>query len=440
MLTQAATTSSVTAAANTVATASLFTGPLAPVITSSIVGGGIVLAAIIKRIRDKKFAKNRRDNSMRGWERVEALIAAMDAQQEEVRRGPQETSHDPNFVSFDGKEEDNQAVSATELQAELKKYNQNITKLLKQTKVDPKTKLNDSDMSRYMDSIDSEALLEDVMLELSEDREFKAEMLSEALISTTVAVDLKPKKQYQYDTKSKQEILVAPSFSARSAYAYGSVEYDRKELKNRKYNAPLILTITFKERFADGSFADNDLVAVIGVLGVITRVPSEEMSYILKSSAAGQTVKGILKPDGKKSNLVADLLSNTKLKKDLQNLPQSADIWHNLEKVARLSVVNALAGKQNNNVANAHLIFSQKEVDDVKADTGSDYLRDKKLYKSLMKRYSAFSIMVASDISERLYIFDDPDNISWDIVPYGAIRSKDTGDKLESTLMKLSRM
>ena len=55
-----------------------------------------------------------------------------------------------------------------------------------------------------------------------------------------------------------------------------------------------------------------------------------------------------------------------------------------------------------------------------------------------MKRYSAFTVMVANDISERLYIFDDANNTSWDIVPYSAFRSKDTGDQLSSMLNKMS--
>ena len=111
-----------------------------------------------------------------------------------------------------------------------------------------------------------------------------------------------------------------------------------------------------------------------------------------------------------------------------------------LKKVSRLAVANKLAGKRSDNIANAHLVFSQKEVDDVKADTGIDYLRDKKLSASLMKRYSAMSVMIANDASERLYIYDSPENISWDVVPYSALRNKDTGDQLTSALMQLKRM
>jgi len=56
-----------------------------------------------------------------------------------------------------------------------------------------------------------------------------------------------------------------------------------------------------------------------------------------------------------------------------------------------------------------------------------------------MKRYSAFTVMVANDPGERVYIFDDLENIDWNLVPYSALKGKDTGDQLSSALMKISR-
>jgi hypothetical protein len=165
-----------------------------------------------------------------------------------------------------------------------------------------------------------EILEEDVL----NSKEYYAELLSEAIIQTKIPVELST--TYEYDTKAKPKVRVAPKFGAAATYAYGSVEYDKRELKDRKYNTPLMLTIKFKERYADGTFADNELVAVIGILGVITRVPSEEMAYILKSNAEGQTLKGILKSSGNDKNMISDLLGMTKLKKDVQKLPQSAEI------------------------------------------------------------------------------------------------------------------
>ena len=156
------------------------------------------------------------------------------------------------------------------------------------------------------------------------------DLITEAIVQTRIPVELST--TYEYDKKAKPTVRVAPKFSAASTYAYGEVEYDKRELKDRKYNTPLMLTIRFKERYADGTFADNELVAVIGILGVITRIPSEEMAYILKSNSEGQTLQGILKSSGKDKDMIADLLGMTKLKKDVQNLPQSAEIWQDLEK------------------------------------------------------------------------------------------------------------
>ena len=88
-------------------------------------------------------------------------------------------------------------------------------------------------------------------------------------------------------------LLLLPSWT-RASYAYGSVEIDRKALKDRRYNQPLIMTIRFKERFDDDKYSDSELTAVIGILGRIIRVPSEEMTYVLQQSAEGKTLDGIL--------------------------------------------------------------------------------------------------------------------------------------------------
>jgi hypothetical protein len=423
----------------------LLSGPVGPLIIGSAVGGA-VLATAIKKRRD--IVRTRQTKKIQGWERVEALIAALEEQQRDLKRTydsvyktepsySQELS--PQLLAM------NQELSGKELAAELEKYSRGISSLLKSAKVDErkqydKQSLTDSvliaDFSQNTLSEFAE-LGNEVLEQLNESYDYKVS-LAEAKIQTTIPVQLT--KKYEYDKQAKPEVLVAPMFSSRSAMAYGSVEYDKRELKDRKYNAPLIMKITFKERFADGTFADNELVAVIGILGVITRVPSEEMKYILASSAEGMTIKNILKSEGNSANLVSDILGLTKLKKDIESLPQSADVWENLERVARLAVSNKLSGKASGNIANAHLVFSQKEVDEVRTETGKDYLKDKRLSADLMKRYSAFTLMVANDISERLFIYDDPDSISWSVVPYSALRSKDTGDQLTSALMKIGRM
>ena len=60
-----------------------------------------------------------------------------------------------------------------------------------------------------------------------------------------------------------------------------------------------------------------------------------------------------------------------------------------------------------------------------------------KLTAELMKRYSAFTLMIADDPAQRLYIYDGNDDISWNPVPYSAIIGKDTGDQLTAALARL---
>jgi hypothetical protein len=419
---------------------------------------GDLLAKIFPKaaaaIREKARLKRHRKEGIMGWERVEALIESIEVQQQSLRKAlelrekeiaqPTEEK-DPSpageFKSYGEKvNPEDEMLSESELKALLNKHRSVLEKMMRQNNLNASTEVRekvyfflDEDTAETLQGI-GEIIEEDIL----NGEEYYNDLITEAIVQTRIPVELST--TYEYDKKAKPTIRVAPKFSAASTYAYGEVEYDKRELKDRKYNTPLMLTIRFKERYADGTFADNELVAVIGILGVITRIPSEEMAYILKSNSEGQTLKGILKSSSKDKDMIADLLGMTKLKKDVQNLPQSAEIWQDLEKVSRLAVANKLAGKRSDNIANAHLVFSQKEVDDVKADTGIDYLRDKKLSASLMKRYSAMSIMIANDASERLYIYDSPENISWDVVPYSALRNKDTGDQLTSALMKIGRL
>ena len=195
------------------------------------------------------------------------------------------------------------------------------------------------------------------------------------------------------------------------------------------------MTVKFKERYSDGNYADNELTAVIGILGVITRVPTEEMEFILKANTEGAVVKGIFSGDEKGS--LGDLFANFKANNDYSKTPISGEIWRNMEKINQLALANKLAGKANNNIANAHIIFSQKEIDSVRQSTGVDYLRDRKSAAALMKRYSAMNLMVANDTLERVFVFDNIDAISWDVIPYDALRGKDSSDQLAAALNKL---
>ena len=78
------------------------------------------------------------------------------------------------------------------------------------------------------------------------------------------------------EKKPGKDVLITPEFAARTQYAYGSTEIERRDNKDRRYNQPLIMTIKFKERFSDGKYSDNELTAVIGILGKVIRVPSEK--------------------------------------------------------------------------------------------------------------------------------------------------------------------
>ena len=427
------------------------------IIPAAVGAGATLLIKMAKKSADKKLLKTK----IEGWERVEALIDKMDENQNDVIAKYSSPSEDEIKKYEEKKEEElykfgknndvrnfnpqfakvtsNKPEEETDEIVDLKKQLEEMKKTLEKYGIHEGARARIEYGDVFPDLLSEEymsvykELFEDVANEIISDREAYAEYLEEA-IKTQVPTQVK-----YVEKKPGKDIMIAPAYTSRSALAYGSTEIDRRVAKERRYNQPLIMTIKFKERFDSGDYSDNELVAVIGILGQVIRVPSEEMKYILTKNAEGETLNGFLSGDKSINNTISDLISSSKISKDIKNLPQSSEIWKNLEKVAHLAVANKLAGRKTNNISNAHIIFSQKEIDEVRADIGVDYLRDKSLSANLMKRYSAFTMMIANDPGQRVYVFDDLENISWNVVPYSALLAKDSGDQLTSALAKLSQ-
>jgi hypothetical protein len=292
---------------------------------------------------------------------------------------------------------------------------------------------------------ESKALCESIAASLSKCKDYIVEsaMLKERVMNTPIK-----HTTYTYNVNpTDKDVSLVPEFGSKGLLAYGSVEYDKKELRDRRYNDPLVMTVKFNSRYNDGRTSDSSLTAVIGILGVITRVPSSEMEYVLKSnSEKNKAVKGVFKTDGAQpGNPIVDAISGAfkQADDDRDNLPNSGDLWNNLEKLSNLSVANKLAGKQMDNAVNAHIVFSMKEVSSCKQDTGDDYSKNVKLAIKLMRRYSALSVMIASDDlygDGTLMICDDPDAIGWDVVPYSAFENRSIDDRTTKQLSAMAKL
>lgn len=434
------------------------------ILGGALVGGaGSAVGYLIYRASKKRAANK---TKIEGWERVEALIETMDKQRADLishynssvnPSNPKLTSDSIYNTVIDNSSVINAKKGEFKYKETLKDID-NPARLMSKEEQDDALNHVESSMKKamtlaeactgYNDTpafhFDVEYLEEcadifnEAFDECMEEKSFKNCLLEASLLEKKKESTMPMKIKY-VEKKPNKDLLIAPEFSARSTYAYGTTEIDSRAMKDRKYNQPLLMKISFRERFDDGKFSDNELTAVIGILGKVIRVPSNEMEYILQRNIEGETIEGIFK-SGNIKNMVSDLLSVSKINADVKNLPQSADVWKNLEKVAALAVANKYSGKKSGNVANAHIVFSEKEIDDVRVNTGTDYKRDMKLVNQLMKHYSAFTLMIADDPAQRVYIYNDEDDISWNVVPYSAIMGKDTGDQLTSALSKLSRI
>lgn len=435
-----------------------------PVIAGSAVGASaFAITKLISSIKKKVDAANAKKN-VTGWERVEALINEMDRQRADVIANYNTINRkmDTSFNMSNGKvssaiyselknspkgadprsimkpdmkvnDDNDDNAYVTTLQTELDELKARLDKLSKSAILTEEFQNPDDLMFRIDEDVMAAGLqgAKEALDECLADKELMADLLNEASLAA-------PLVKTRFSDTDPNAVLL-PGWAASSNYAYGSAEIDNRVVKDRRYDQPLIMTIKFNSRMSDGRTTDNQLTAVIGILGRVIRIPSEEMKYILEANIEGETIRGLF-DGGNVKNLVSDLLSTSKISKDVKGLPQSIDVWKNLEKVATLAAANKLAGKRTNNVANAHIIFSQKEIDDTRTETGVDYFRQMKLVASLMKRYSAFTLMVANDPGQKLYSYDDLDAISWNVVPYSALMKDNGNDQLTSALARLGRI
>lgn len=448
---------------------------------ATVAGIGSLVAALVAAKRKKGKISSA---TYVGWERVEALINDLDRNYLNVRKMYTDVYKQRNDYaqSYELHSEKNAEVNAyKEFTDKLSRvYNADITcgplreEFAKQT--DGKTLTEAVETDGVHDCIDAD-VYEDLCecicdmtrnnkaayvpdydtlkmkVDIFEECLVDIPYLTESFISkitgklkkpTTIVVSNKLPVSYEtieIKNKNKQvEPLIVPEFEAKHMLAYGSVEYDRKTIKDRRYNEPLFLTVKFKSRYADDKYSDNELTAVIGVQGVITRVPSDEMVLILKDNAGADTDRdaaNIIADNDKQSSLLTvlnQLGTGNKL-----NLDKSGPIWNNLTKSTQLALANKLAGKSGNIIANAHLIFSESEINKVKIDTNIDYTKNIKLAEKLIKKYNASELIIANDLTETAYICDDIEKISFDVVQYNALRSKSSSDQTSAILNQISR-
>ncbi len=406
------------------------------VLAGAAVGGlGVAIYKIFTTLKKKKTMATR----IEGWERVEQLIDEMDY------NGADAVKHALAVKASGKTENDKVADFKREDEQQYRVFYANMANTLKTVKVNEEI----TDIRGYIPRVSSayiERLDETAnMLEayIREDDEYVRELtaLNEAAkytINTRRPADIKIKP---VKINAKDISSAIPLYGTKGTMAYGSVEYDKRELKDRKFNEPLILTVKFKERYDDGRTSDSELTAVIGILGVINRVPSSEMKTILEANAEGKSIAGAFAGDQSNSakDLIGNVLSSFMGTKYADKLPTSGKIWSNLEKITSLAVANKLAGSNNGNVSNAHLVFSRKEINEAKNEIGVDYLKDAKLTAQLMRRYSAFKIIVADDALQILSTFGDQDAISWDEAPYSAYLGKSNSDSMFNVLTQMKR-
>lgn len=416
-----------------------------PAIAGACIGAGTAaLYKAIKKARINRDLRNaaslgNKDATIYGWERVEMLISEMDIQHADLAK----QMNAAKLAKMGDIDKNKQFQN--EQREVFDQYKKNLDTVLSGIKLNESLTNIDGYVYPLTEGqiVSMNELVEACENELSSDMMFMEEYYLEESGAKYIINTKKPGDVIIKQTKlnAKDFASAVPLYGTRDVVAYGSVDYDKKVIKDRKFNEPLILTITFKERYSDGKYTDNELTAVIGILGVVTRVPSDEMAFILRNNAEGKTIKDIFKGEenNNSKSLIGNVISAFAGSSAAERLPTSGKVWHNLEKVSALAVANKLAGGNNGNISNAHIVFSQREIDIIKNELGIDYLKNAKLTAQLMRHYAASMICVCNDAMQYIYTYSDPDAISWEDAPYSAYLGKSNVDQYISAFTQASR-
>lgn len=110
--------------------------------------------------------------------------------------------------------------------------------------------------------------------------------------------------------------------------------------------------------------------------------------------------------------------------------------WYHLKDRANKSKLNGMFGK-GKFIPNATMVFNISEMDHIKANAGLDLMnKDSAKTRKLMETYFLLRVIVADDVNEIFYIFDES-NLSWHPMTYKDMATKSSRDRNNSIEIKI---
>jgi len=282
--------------------------------------------------------------------------------------------------------------------------------------------ITSDDVLSYMNKMDSIPYKESVSLDFDQINKDLIRIMKEDTI--VLKNELRPALEASSTTKVGSSINRLKQKNDSSHQYNIDTKLDQPEIKKANEMAPSIMVVRFR------SGEKNEAVgeAVIGVKVKLVYVDQADMieRIILKSGDQNRLFEFLKATTGEISMFKDFMFALDRAKLDIfSRSAKSSPIWKLLERRANVSRTNNFFNNNNGSgTAIATLLVSQDTMDILKKDYDFNTRNINKLI-NIMTDYSAMGFIIVNDVTERVQMLFDDNDLSFETLSYSSLERED---------------
>lgn len=240
--------------------------------------------------------------------------------------------------------------------------------------------------------------------------------------------------RYMYNSKKRKEMLKelndlkrsksSSSSNTSSPQYYIDTKLDQPEIKKANEMVPSIMVV----RFRSGTNNEASGESIIGVKVKLVYVTQADMidRIILKTGDQNRLFEFLKATTGEISMFKDFMFALDRAKLDIfSKSSKSSPIWKLLERRANVSRTNSFFNNNNGSgTAIATLLVSQDTMDILRKDYNFNTRNVNKLI-NIMTDYSAMGFIIANDVTEKVQMLFDDNDISFETLSYSSLERED---------------
>ena len=270
--------------------------------------------------------------------------------------------------------------------------------------------ITSDDVLSYINKMDSMPYKESVNLDFNEINNDLVRIIKEDRATLVNRIN-PPLDKDGKTTKKKDETLF-------------DTKLDQPEIKKANEAVPSIMVIKFRSGDSD----KVDGTAVIGVKVKLIYVSQADMieRIILKSGDQNRLFEFLKATTGEISMFKDFMFALDRAKLDIfSKSAKSSPIWKLLERRANVSRTNSFFNNNNGaGTAIATLLVSQDTMDILKKEHNFNQRNTGKLI-NIMTDYSAMGFIIANDVTEKVQMLFDDNDLSFETLSYSSLERED---------------